>query len=125
MDTIAYSVLKLTLLLQLKHVLADFFLQSKFMLTDHWRYFHAGRAVHCLIHAAITAVVLVLMPTAPAAFARLLQSMWLHRKAEGLVSSAVSILQAVAEAQAAQAQKAQEPGLAALDQLLDNMKVRK
>ena len=37
-------------LLQIKHMFADYFLQTPVMLSDRARYAHVGRALHCLVH---------------------------------------------------------------------------
>jgi hypothetical protein len=66
MDIAVSALLKLLVLLQIKHLLADFFLQTGFMLSGNWRYLHAGRAAHCAVHAAGTVLVLLLMRTSPA-----------------------------------------------------------
>lgn len=50
-------------LLQLKHVLADFFLQTPVMLADRARVLHLGRVLHCLVHGAGTAIALLVMGT--------------------------------------------------------------
>ncbi len=73
---LSYSLLKLLLLLQLKHVLADFCLQWPFMLIGHARYLHAGRAVHCLVHVVFTGVVLLVMPTPAALIAAIVLVEW-------------------------------------------------
>lgn len=54
----ATNVLLLVLALQAKHLLADFYLQNAFMLSGRGAYLHPGRALHCLVHAALTLVVL-------------------------------------------------------------------
>lgn len=48
-------------LLQIKHMFADFFLQTPSMLKDRGVYIHPGRALHCLVHGAGTALCLGVM----------------------------------------------------------------
>lgn len=62
------SLLALLLLLQVKHMLADFFLQTPRMLSGRSVYLHFGRAQHVTVHIVGTAVVMALM-SAPVAFA--------------------------------------------------------
>ena len=57
----AMDVLALVLLLQAKHLFADFYLQNEFMLSGRNRYVHPGRALHVLIHLAGTALSLALL----------------------------------------------------------------
>ncbi|MEP4198538.1 MAG: DUF3307 domain-containing protein [Aliishimia sp.] len=45
------TAIGILVLLQLKHMLADFFMQTPIMLVDRARYVHVGRALHCLVHA--------------------------------------------------------------------------
>lgn len=62
------SLLALLLLFQVKHMFADFFLQTPRMLSGRSAYFHMGRAQHASVHVAGTAVALVVMG-APIKFA--------------------------------------------------------
>lgn len=55
------SVLLLLCLLQIKHLFADFFLQTPKMLSGRNEYLHAGRAQHAGVHALGSVVVFVLM----------------------------------------------------------------
>jgi hypothetical protein len=55
------NVLILLALLQLKHMFADFYLQTPRMLTGRGRYLHVGRAQHAAIHAAGSVIVLLVM----------------------------------------------------------------
>lgn len=48
-------------LFQIKHMLADFFLQTPRMLSGRAAYLHMGRAQHAGLHAAATVVVLALV----------------------------------------------------------------
>lgn len=54
-------VLAMLGLLQIKHMLADFFLQTPWMLQDRGRAVHPGRAFHCLIHAGGSALAFLLV----------------------------------------------------------------
>lgn len=53
------SVLLLVCLLQIKHMFADFFLQTPKMLSGRGEYWHMGRAQHAGVHALGTIIVLV------------------------------------------------------------------
>lgn len=54
------SALFLVLLLQLKHLFADFFWQSQWMVANKGNYGHPGGLVHVAIHGAATGLVLML-----------------------------------------------------------------
>ncbi|MBT8153989.1 DUF3307 domain-containing protein [Epibacterium ulvae] len=62
------SLLALLLLLQVKHMFADFYLQTPRMLSGRSLYFHMGRAQHASVHLIGTACVLTIM-SAPLKFA--------------------------------------------------------
>ena len=51
----------LLILLQVKHMFADFFLQTPIMLVNRAHYIHPGRALHCLVHVAGSAVCFLLI----------------------------------------------------------------
>lgn len=70
--TDALDVLALVLLLQAKHLVADFYLQNEFMLSGRNRYFHAGRALHVLIHLAGTLIALLFVGSSIAVIALVL-----------------------------------------------------
>lgn len=53
------TLLLLLTFLQLKHTLADFVLRWPFMLSQLWRYAHAGRAAHAAVHAVLTGAILL------------------------------------------------------------------
>lgn len=55
------SVLLLLCLLQIKHLFADFFLQTTKMLSGRGAYMHSGRAQHAGVHALGSVVVFVIM----------------------------------------------------------------
>jgi len=55
------DVLILLVLLQVKHMLADFYLQTPRMLDGRGRYVHLGRAQHAGIHAAGSALAFFVM----------------------------------------------------------------
>ena len=61
------TVLILMALLQIKHLFADYFLQSERMLTNRSTYLHLGRMQHASIHAALS-VLCLLAIGAPALF---------------------------------------------------------
>lgn len=52
------TVLVLLALLTVKHMFADYFLQTPAMLRARDEYLHAGRAQHCAVHVAGSALVL-------------------------------------------------------------------
>lgn len=58
--TLAYALAVLGLL-QVKHMFADYFLQTPIMLRDRGVYIHPGRALHCLVHAVGTVICFVLV----------------------------------------------------------------
>lgn len=57
------TLLVLLILLQIKHMFADYFLQTPKMLAGRGQYMHMGRAQHAGVHAAGTVIVLVIMGT--------------------------------------------------------------
>lgn len=61
------TALLLLLLLQFKHLLADYFFQTQTMLRNQAQYVHIGRVQHALLHAVLSAVALALI-SAPFAF---------------------------------------------------------
>jgi hypothetical protein len=56
------TVLGCIALLQLKHLLADFFWQTRWMVDNKGRYGHPGGMAHAGLHAAASALVLSLFP---------------------------------------------------------------
>ncbi|MEP2031096.1 MAG: DUF3307 domain-containing protein [Paracoccaceae bacterium] len=58
-------VLFLLFLFQIKHMFADFFLQTQRMLTDRAEYIHFGRFQHVVIHALGSAIVFLAIMTGP------------------------------------------------------------
>lgn len=65
MTDIVLFVLFLLFLLQIKHMFADFFLQTQRMLSDRSEYFHLGRIQHVLIHAGGSAIAFAILLTNP------------------------------------------------------------
>jgi len=61
---ILHNALILLILLQVKHMFADFYLQAPRMLVDRDRYLHMGRAQHAAVHAVGSAIALMLMGAA-------------------------------------------------------------
>lgn len=57
------QVLILLLLLQVKHMFADYFLQTPKMLSGRGQYWHVGRAQHAAVHAIGSAIVFAIMGT--------------------------------------------------------------
>jgi hypothetical protein len=48
-------------LLQIKHMFADFYLQTPNMLRDRGVYVHSGRAQHCAIHSVGSVIAMAVM----------------------------------------------------------------
>ncbi len=61
------TVLLLLVLLQVKHMFADFYLQTPKMLSGRGVYFHVGRAQHALVHV-VGSIVVFLIFGAPLSF---------------------------------------------------------
>lgn len=59
MTVTVQTVLMVLLLLQVKHMFADFFLQTPAMLADRSRLWHSGRLAHVTIHAGLSLVIFV------------------------------------------------------------------
>ena len=55
------SILTLLLLLQVKHLFADYYLQTGWMLSARDVYVHPGRAAHCGVHAVGTLICFLIM----------------------------------------------------------------
>ena len=60
-----FLVLSLLFLLQIKHMFADYFLQTQRMLSDRAEYVHFGRVQHVIIHAIGSAIIFALLLTDP------------------------------------------------------------
>lgn len=60
MANLGLSILIMLSLFQVKHMFADYFLQTSKMLEGRGNYLHMGRAQHALVHAAGSAICLVL-----------------------------------------------------------------
>ncbi|OAN74085.1 hypothetical protein A8B82_18880 [Sulfitobacter sp. EhC04] len=58
-------VLLLLTLLQVKHLFADYFLQTPRMLSDRARYLHLGRVQHAGVHTGLSLVALLLVGVGP------------------------------------------------------------
>ena len=65
MSATVSTVLILICLLQIKHMFADYFLQTAKMLSGRGEYWHMGRAQHAFVHVVGTAVALLLVGAAP------------------------------------------------------------
>lgn len=68
MTPLLQTFLILLLLLQVKHMFADFFLQTPRMLLSRDDYFHLGRLQHAAVHAGLSLAVLMIVG-APLGFA--------------------------------------------------------
>jgi hypothetical protein len=65
------TALILLLLLQVKHLFADYFWQTPRMLRDRGRFWHLGRLHHAFLHAAFSAIIFLALG-APLIFSLLL-----------------------------------------------------
>lgn len=63
LDALVLQILVLLLLLQIKHVIADFFLQNAYIIRHRRYYGHPGGLLHVAIHLAGSLVVLLIMGT--------------------------------------------------------------
>ncbi|OWU70595.1 DUF3307 domain-containing protein [Marinibacterium profundimaris] len=63
MGDVTGQILILLVLLQIKHMFADFYLQTPRMLSGRETYVHLGRAEHAGVHALGSMIVFVLMGT--------------------------------------------------------------
>lgn len=61
MDQTLQTALILLFLLQVKHLFADFFMQTARMLTNRETYLHMGRGQHAGIHAGLSLLALLLL----------------------------------------------------------------
>ena len=57
------TILLLFAALQIKHLVADFFLQNAKMIQGREKYWHMGRAMHAGIHVFLTAICFALFGT--------------------------------------------------------------
>jgi hypothetical protein len=70
------TVLVLLCFLQIKHMFADYFLQTPKMLAGRGTYFHMGRAQHAGLHAVFSALVLSVMGASPVFVVILVLAEW-------------------------------------------------
>ncbi len=63
MTQLTLSILLLLSLLQIKHMFADYFLQTPKMLEGRGTYLHMGRAQHALVHAIGSVICFVILGT--------------------------------------------------------------
>ena len=70
------SVLILLVLFQIKHMFADYFLQTPRMLTGRSDYLHVGRAQHAGVHAIGSIPVLAIVGTPAGALIALIIAEW-------------------------------------------------
>ncbi|MGB3145628.1 MAG: DUF3307 domain-containing protein [Maribacter sp.] len=61
LDTALQTALLLLVLLQIKHLIADFFLQTPRMLTGRAVYLHLGRVEHAGLHAILSLIIFLLL----------------------------------------------------------------
>ena len=76
MPELVSTVLLLFCLLQIKHMFADFFLQTPRMLTGRGQYWHMGRAQHAAIHAILTVPVFLVVGVSPMFILMLIAAEW-------------------------------------------------
>ena len=60
---LSLKILLLFTLMQVKHLFADFYFQTLWMLTGRDRYLHLGRTAHSAIHAGLSVVIFALFGT--------------------------------------------------------------
>lgn len=70
------TVFVLICLLQIKHMFADYFLQTPKMLSGRGEYFHMGRAQHAGVHAIGSAIVLFVIGASPVFVVLLVAAEW-------------------------------------------------
>ncbi|GAG17496.1 unnamed protein product, partial [marine sediment metagenome] len=61
MSTVDSTVLILFALFQVKHMLADYYLQTPKMLSGRGQFWHMGRAQHAAVHAIGSAIVFAIV----------------------------------------------------------------
>lgn len=71
------SVLILLCLLQIKHMFADYFLQTPRMLSGRGEYFHLGRAEHAAVHAFGSVIAFFIVGASPAFIAVMAVLEWI------------------------------------------------
>ena len=71
------SVLILLSLLQIKHMFADYFLQTPRMLSGRGEYFHLGRAEHAAVHAFGSVIAFFIVGASPAFIAVMAVLEWI------------------------------------------------
>lgn len=71
-ESLTTDLLLLLLLLQVKHVVADFYLQNEYILANRSTYGHPGGFLHVGIHLVGTVAILVWMGTGPGVLAAVL-----------------------------------------------------
>ena len=76
MTDLVQTVLILLCLFQVKHMFADYFLQTPKMLQGRCTYLHMGRAQHAGVHVIGSAISLMIVGTPFAALAALLIAEW-------------------------------------------------
>ncbi len=77
MSDIVGMVLILFSLVQIKHMFADYFLQTRRMLSGRGEYLHLGRAQHAGVHAVGSAIVFGLIGAPPGFIAVLVVLEWI------------------------------------------------
>ena len=70
------SILILICLLQIKHMFADYYLQTPRMLAGRGEYWHMGRAQHAGVHVIGSALAFVLMGAPPLFIAVMMLAEW-------------------------------------------------
>lgn len=76
MPDIVSTILLLFCLLQIKHMFADFFMQTPKMLSGRGQYWHMGRAQHAAVHSIGSVVVFAIVGANPLFIATLVALEW-------------------------------------------------
>ena len=77
MPDLLSNIFLLFCLLQIKHMFADYFLQTRWMLAGRGEYLHLGRAVHAGIHALGSAFALLLVGVDPGLTLAIISVEWI------------------------------------------------
>ncbi len=77
MPGIVATILLLFCLLQIKHMFADFFMQTPRMLSGRGAYLHMGRVQHAGVHAILSIPVFLIVGTSVGLIAAVIVAEWL------------------------------------------------
>jgi len=76
LPAIVSTILLLFCLLQIKHMFADFFMQTPKMLSGRGQYWHMGRAQHAGVHAVMSIPVFAIVGAGPLFIVMLVAAEW-------------------------------------------------